>query len=174
MQQLLDMNTKKAVLRFNGNKFTDFVKTGPRNYSMIVMFTALAPARQCVICRHAHDEYTIVANSYRYSQLYSNGLFFAMVDFDEGSDVFQALQLNTAPVFMHFPAKVAKGRKNRKLNAPKAFRFLIGSRSFQPPTLLTSKESDSPRRRWPSGSRSAQMSRFAFSVRRTTREPSLC
>lgn len=28
-----------------------------------------------------------------------------MVDFDEGSDVFQMLRLNTAPVFMHFPAK---------------------------------------------------------------------
>jgi len=46
-----------------------------------------------------------VANSYRYSQFFSNKLFFAMVDFDEGTDVFQAMKLNTAPVFMHFPAK---------------------------------------------------------------------
>ena len=28
-----------------------------------------------------------------------------MVDFDEGPDVFQTLKLNSAPVFMHFPAK---------------------------------------------------------------------
>merc|ERR1712079_650743 len=35
----------------------------------------------------------------------SNKLFFAMVDFDEGPDVFQSMKLNTAPVFMHFPAK---------------------------------------------------------------------
>ncbi|XP_035907386.1 tumor suppressor candidate 3 [Anopheles stephensi] len=105
VQQLLDMNTKRSVLRFNGNKFRDFVKSAPRNYSIVVMFTAMAPARQCVICRHAHDEYTIVANSYRYSQTYSNKLFFAMVDFDEGSDVFQMLRLNTAPVFIHFPPK---------------------------------------------------------------------
>jgi len=47
----------------------------------------------------------LVANSYRYSQFYSNKLFFAMVDFDEGPDVFQTMKLNTAPVFMHFPAK---------------------------------------------------------------------
>lgn len=105
VQQLLDLNSKRSVMRFNGQKFKDFVKSSPRNYSMIVMFTALAQSRQCVICRHAHDEYTIVANSYRYSPLYSNKLFFAMVDFDEGSDVFQMLRLNTAPVFMHFPAK---------------------------------------------------------------------
>lgn len=105
VQTLLDMNLKKSVLKFNGNKFKEFVKTAPRNYSIVIMFTAMAPARQCVICRQAADEYTIVANSYRFSQSYTNKLFFAMVDFDEGSDVFQLLRLNTAPLFMHFPAK---------------------------------------------------------------------
>lgn len=40
-------------------------------------------------CRHAHDEFQLVANSWRYSQGYSNKLFFALVDFDEGPDVFQ-------------------------------------------------------------------------------------
>ncbi|KAJ8970230.1 hypothetical protein NQ317_015670 [Molorchus minor] len=69
------------------------------------MFTAMAPQRQCQVCRHASDEFTIVANSFRYSQAHSNKLFFAVVDFDEGSDVFQMLRLNTAPVFIHFPPK---------------------------------------------------------------------
>ena len=69
------------------------------------MFTALSASRQCAICKQASDEYHLVANSYRYSQFYSNKLFFAMVDFDEGPDVFQTMKLNTAPVFMHFPAK---------------------------------------------------------------------
>lgn len=99
------MNAKKPLLRFNGQKFREYVKNSPRNYSMIVMLTALAPGRQCQICRHAMDEYSIVAQSYFYSSDYSNKMFFAMVDFDEGSDVFQYLHLNTAPVFMHFPAK---------------------------------------------------------------------
>lgn len=67
----------------------------------MIQFTALASARQCAICRHAHDEFTILANSYRLRK----DLFFAMVDFDEGSDVFQMLRLNTAPVFIHFPPK---------------------------------------------------------------------
>lgn len=101
----MDMNHKKPVLRFNTNKFRDYVKATPRNYSMVVMFTALSPARQCAICRHAHDEFAIAANSYRHSSSYSNKLFFVMVDFDEGKEVFQNLRLNTAPVFMHFPAK---------------------------------------------------------------------
>ncbi|KAL1115959.1 hypothetical protein AAG570_005454 [Ranatra chinensis] len=99
------MNLKRSVLRFNGARFRDFVKSTPRNYSVVVMFTAMAPQRQCSICRHANDEFQIVANSFRYSQIYSNKLFFALVDFDEGSDVFQMLRLNTAPIFMHFPPK---------------------------------------------------------------------
>jgi len=105
VQQLSEMSAKRAVLRFNANKFRDYVKMTPRNYSIIVMFTAMAPHRQCMVCKHASDEYTIVANSFRYSQSYSNKLFFAIVDFDEGSEVFQMMRLNTAPVFIHFPPK---------------------------------------------------------------------
>jgi len=93
------------VLRLNGDKFRQFVKATPRNYSMVIMFTALAAQRQCAVCRHASEEFQIVANSFRYSQTYSTKLFFGLVDYDEGPDVFQSLKLNSAPVFMHFPAK---------------------------------------------------------------------
>ena len=41
--------------------------------------------------REANAEYQILANSWHYSPSYSNQLFFAMVDFDEGSDAFQAV-----------------------------------------------------------------------------------
>jgi len=105
VEQLMDLSAKRPVIKLNGNKFRDYVKGAPRNYSIIVMFTALQASRQCAICKQASDEYQLVANSYRYSQFFSNKLFFAMVDFDEGTDVFQAMKLNTAPVFMHFPAK---------------------------------------------------------------------
>jgi len=105
VQQLSDAASKKTVLRFNTEKFKLFVKSTPKNYSVIVMFTALAPTRQCGICRHANDEFQLVANSWRYSQSYSNKLFFALVDFDEGQEIFQQLKLNSAPVYMHFPAK---------------------------------------------------------------------
>lgn len=105
VHQLLEMSSKRSLMRFNGNKFRDFVKMTPRNYSVVVMFTAMAPQRQCSICRHAHDEFHILANSFRYAHMASSRLFFAMVDFDEGSDIFQMMRLNTAPVFIHFPPK---------------------------------------------------------------------
>lgn len=95
----------------NGDKFRQYVKSSPRNYSIIIMLTALAPQRQCGICKEVNSEYQILASSWKYSNGFSgNKLFFAMVDFDEGSDIFQALKLNSAPVIMHFPAR-GKQRK---------------------------------------------------------------
>lgn len=42
------------------------------------------------VLRDANDEYNILANSYHYSNAYSNRLFFVMVDIDEdGYEVFQ-------------------------------------------------------------------------------------
>ncbi|CAL1284655.1 unnamed protein product [Larinioides sclopetarius] len=101
----MDMSSKRAIIRFTGDKFRQFIKATPRNYSFIVMLTALSPHRQCVVCRHAYDEFQLVANSWRYSQMNTNKLFFGMVDFDEGPDVFSSLGMNSAPVFMHFPEK---------------------------------------------------------------------
>lgn len=106
VQQLSDLALMRPVIKFNAAKFKEFVKTTPRNYSVVVMFTAMAPYMQCYICRHANDEFVVVANSFRYLQPHSKKLFFASVDFDEGGlDVFQMMRLKTAPVYMHFPPK---------------------------------------------------------------------
>lgn len=102
---MVDWNSKKSIIRLNADKFKQYVRGSPKNYSVVVMLTALQPQRQCSVCKQASDEFTILANSWRYSQQFSNRLFFAMVDFDEGGDIFQSLKINTAPVFMHFPAK---------------------------------------------------------------------
>ncbi|XP_032832867.2 dolichyl-diphosphooligosaccharide--protein glycosyltransferase subunit TUSC3-like [Petromyzon marinus] len=110
VQQLMEWTVRRSVIRLNGDKFRRYVKAPPRNYSVVIMFTALEPQRQCGVCKHANEEFQILANSWRYSGSYSSRLYFAMVDFDEGSDVFQQLNMNSAPTFMHFPAK---GRPKR-------------------------------------------------------------
>ncbi|TKC48439.1 hypothetical protein EI555_010406, partial [Monodon monoceros] len=110
VEQLMEWSSRRSIFRMNGDKFRKFIKTPPRNYSMIVMFTALQPQRQCSVCRQANEEYQILANSWRYSSAFCNKLFFSMVDYDEGTDVFQQLNMNSAPTFMHFPPK---GRPKR-------------------------------------------------------------
>lgn len=73
----------------NLNKFKDYVKSPPRDYDFIIMFTAMSPSRRCAICLHVYDEFLIVANSFRMSPSYSNKLFFGIIDFEDGSDIFQ-------------------------------------------------------------------------------------
>uniref|UniRef100_A0A8C4N1Z0 Tumor suppressor candidate 3 n=1 Tax=Eptatretus burgeri TaxID=7764 RepID=A0A8C4N1Z0_EPTBU len=97
VQQLVDWTSRRSVIRLNGDKFRRYIKSPPRNYSVVVMFTALEPQRQCVVCRHASEEMQILANSWRYSGSFSSRLFFAMVDFDEGPDVFQQLRVFRPP-----------------------------------------------------------------------------
>ncbi|XP_055272489.1 tumor suppressor candidate 3 isoform X7 [Moschus berezovskii] len=110
VEQLMEWSSRRSVFRMNGDKFRKFIKAPPRNYSMIVMFTALQPQRQCSVCRLANEEYQILANSWRYSSAFCNKLFFSKVDYDEGTDIFQQLNINSAPTFMHFPPK---GRPKR-------------------------------------------------------------
>ncbi|XP_059577761.1 tumor suppressor candidate 3 isoform X3 [Alligator mississippiensis] len=105
VEQLMEWSSRRSVIRMNGDKFRRFIKAPPRNYSVIVMFTALQPQRQCSVCRQANEEYQVLANSWRYSSAFSNKLFFTIVDYDEGADVFQQLNMNSAPTFMHFPPK---------------------------------------------------------------------
>ncbi|XP_072040444.1 dolichyl-diphosphooligosaccharide--protein glycosyltransferase subunit TUSC3-like isoform X1 [Amphiura filiformis] len=105
VQQLMDWSNKRAIIRMNGDKFRQYVKATPRNYSVIIMMTAMQPQRQCSVCRQVSDEFQILANSWRYSQSYSNKLFFASVDYDEGHDVFKALKVTSAPSVIHFPPK---------------------------------------------------------------------
>ncbi|CAK7313749.1 Magnesium transporter protein 1 [Vulpes lagopus] len=97
VSQLMEWTNKRPVIRMNGDKFRRLVKAPPRNYSVIVMFTALQLHRQCVVCKQADEEFQILANSWRYSNAFTNRIFFAMVDFDEGSDVFQMIRVIRPP-----------------------------------------------------------------------------
>lgn len=48
-------------------------------------------------CRQANEEYQVLANSWRYSSAFSNKLFFTVVDYDEGADVFQQVKCSIPP-----------------------------------------------------------------------------
>lgn len=104
VSQMLEWNKRNSVIKLSSEKFNTYVKSKPRNYSVVAMLTALKPQRECSVCQDANDEYNILANSYHYSNAYSNRLFFVMVDIDEdGYEVFQWLRLTTAPTYYHFP-----------------------------------------------------------------------
>jgi hypothetical protein len=110
IEQLNDLTDRRPIIRLNGEKFRKFIGKDslPRNYSFIVVMTALSPQRACQICRQAYDEFLITANSYQLSPHgQSKRLYFGLVDYDEGSDVFNSLNINSAPCFLYFGEKTS-------------------------------------------------------------------
>ena len=64
---LHDMTMRQGIIKVNTEKFDMYVRSRPRNYSVIAMTTALNPQRGCSVCAEAYDEYKILYNSYRTS-----------------------------------------------------------------------------------------------------------
>lgn len=67
IQQLTSLSYKTPVIRLNNERFKTLVKSAPRNYSVVVMFTALSPQRQCSIC-----QWEIFSSSKRTNRLFSS------------------------------------------------------------------------------------------------------
>ncbi|XP_016417354.1 tumor suppressor candidate 3-like [Sinocyclocheilus rhinocerous] len=95
VEQMMEWSSRRSVIRMNGDKFRRFVKAPPRNYSVIVMFTALQPQRQCSVC-----------SSIPSLPLLCFLLIFSYVlPFLPLLSPLLQLNMNSAPTFMHFPAK---------------------------------------------------------------------
>ena len=69
VQQLQDATTRRPVIKMSSKGFRELVRTSPKNYSVVVMFTALKSHRGCAVCKPAGDEFALVANSYRWGRV---------------------------------------------------------------------------------------------------------
>ncbi|CAF5225517.1 unnamed protein product, partial [Rotaria magnacalcarata] len=47
VRQLTDLSLQRPLIRLNSERFKYYVTSQPRNYSVFVMLTALAPERKC-------------------------------------------------------------------------------------------------------------------------------
>ncbi|WKY00541.1 hypothetical protein Q1695_014964 [Nippostrongylus brasiliensis] len=110
VKALQDLLYRQPAVRLNMDRWKTFVRQQPRNYSMFVMFTALSPGVNCPICKPAYDEFMIMANSYRYAHAELKQVYFGVVDYEEAPQIFQAMNLNTAPILYHFGPKL-QGKK---------------------------------------------------------------
>jgi hypothetical protein len=99
---------KRPTINLNLDRWKAYVQSSPRNYSIVVMLTVLSSNMNCPICkwvkyiislgmditsfRPAYDEFTILANSYRYTHLHSKALYFAVVDYEEAPQIFNQVR----------------------------------------------------------------------------------
>ncbi|KAM3722952.1 putative dolichyl-diphosphooligosaccharide--protein glycosyltransferase subunit [Dirofilaria immitis] len=113
VKNLQEWMYRRPLINLNADRWRMYVRSAPRNYSMVVMFTALSPNVNCAICKSAYDEFYILANSYRYAYPELKALYFAIIDYDESPEIFQQMNLNVAPVLFHFPSKGTKKRTDQ-------------------------------------------------------------
>uniref|UniRef100_A0A1I7VCK0 Magnesium transporter protein 1 n=1 Tax=Loa loa TaxID=7209 RepID=A0A1I7VCK0_LOALO len=113
VRNLQEWMYRRPLITLNTDRWKTYVRSAPRNYSMVVMFTALSPNVDCAVCKSAYDEFYILANSYRYAYPELKALYFAIIDYGESPEIFQQMNLDVVPVLFHFPSKGTKKKTDQ-------------------------------------------------------------
>ncbi|KAJ3347520.1 oligosaccharyl transferase subunit ost3/OST6 [Allomyces javanicus] len=79
------------------------ITEAPRNYSVVVVLTAMSPQIGCAACHRFEPEFKAVSYS-RSKAPGQHPLYFASIDFESGREVFQCLGLQSAPNVFLYPA----------------------------------------------------------------------
>ncbi|THD19549.1 Tumor suppressor candidate 3 (Protein N33) [Fasciola hepatica] len=101
VNKLVAMSAQNPVIHLNMDMFEELVASKPRNYSILLLLTALSPQRDCSSCREAHNELKMLVSPWRYSSSWTKSIFFAVADFDTSSEIFSILKQESVPAFAH-------------------------------------------------------------------------
>lgn len=160
LEKLKFMQTEAArghnhMIQLTADTFKQFVVDGPRPYNVLTVFTALTHEYRCDYCHDAHKAMIPVSESlfkhWRSLATTTNTtfldpedekpLFIAIVDIARNKDIFQRLQLNTAPVICIQPSTYSTkvyGNVNGFLNQiPQNKKFIQTSARFTPNDFTT-------------------------------------
>ncbi|KAF9158050.1 oligosaccharyl transferase subunit ost3/OST6 [Actinomortierella ambigua] len=101
----------RGVVDMTDNIFGEIIAS-PRNYSMVVLFTAMGPEINCVPCKNFDPEFRMVAKGWP-KLADTTKLFFGVLDFQDGRDTFRQLGMQSAPSVLYFPASEGMGSQDR-------------------------------------------------------------
>ncbi|PBP25051.1 hypothetical protein BUE80_DR003950 [Diplocarpon rosae] len=77
--------------------------TAPRDYSVVVLLTAMESRYGCQLCREFQPEWDLLSKSWiKGDKKGESRLLYGTLDFADGKSVFQSLGLQTAPVLLLF------------------------------------------------------------------------
>ncbi|CAH8586476.1 unnamed protein product [Schistosoma rodhaini] len=105
IRKMNQLTTSQSYINLDTDQFNLLLKSQPRNYSVILLLTALSSSRNCVPCRQAFEEFQVVSTSWKYSKQHDDRLFFAIADFDKAPGVFEFLHQETAPAIVYVSPK---------------------------------------------------------------------
>jgi len=96
------LQSSSNVVKLNDQNFDQLI-TPDRNYTSIIVLTALAPQFGCSLCRDFDPEFAIVAQSWKSAYPSLDGVIFAKLDFAEGKPIFQRFGIQSAPNVWVYP-----------------------------------------------------------------------
>ncbi|KAF8163316.1 oligosaccharyl transferase subunit OST3/OST6 family [Crassisporium funariophilum] len=117
-QQLIQLSAAGAsngIIKLDADTF-DLLTSPKRTWSASIQLTALDARRKCNPCKEFNPSWNAVAKAWgKLPEGQRNQHFFATLDFDDGSTIFQRLGLASAPVVFNYPPaegdrKPASGR----------------------------------------------------------------
>lgn len=128
LQRLTTLATNSArsgpgPISLTDKTFEDLT-SGPRNFTSLVLLTALDPRFGCHLCKEFQPEFELLAKSWLKKHKDSDGFFFANLDFSDGRQTFQKLGLTSAPVLYLFPATYGPTSKINTSPEPLRYEFL--------------------------------------------------
>lgn len=85
--QALTLKSKDGLIEFNNEIYADII-TKPRDYSVMVLLTAMDPRYQCQMCKIFDPEYRLLAKSWNKKNANGGDLFFGVLDFQNGKETF--------------------------------------------------------------------------------------
>jgi len=90
----------------------DQLTSAPRDYSTVVLLTALDAKFGCQLCKNFHPEWDIIAKSWHKGDKKGKGrTLFTTLDFSNGRATFMKHQLQTAPVLLLYLPTVGPNAK---------------------------------------------------------------
>ncbi|CAK7271420.1 oligosaccharyl transferase subunit ost3/OST6 [Sporothrix epigloea] len=94
-----------APVKIEDRGFQSLVAGSPRDYSSLILLTAMDPRYGCQLCREFQPEFDLLARSWtKGDKAGESRVIFATIDFTDGRETFQSLGLQTAPVLLFYPA----------------------------------------------------------------------
>ncbi|CUS11889.1 unnamed protein product [Tuber aestivum] len=112
----------KGIVKLDDTLYTELT-TAPRNYSAVVLLTALDHRFSCDLCQEFQPEYALLAKSWIAKHKSGDGLFFGQLDFADAKATFQRLQLTTAPILYLFPPTTGDNVDVAHIETPHQFDF---------------------------------------------------
>ncbi|KAI9209637.1 uncharacterized protein BJ171DRAFT_484611 [Polychytrium aggregatum] len=101
VEKLNDLYKPGEIFELETTSFLRFSEK-PRNYSLVVVLTALSSEHQCEPCRDFRKEEKLVASALA-STFTPGHVYFTSLDFKNGRDIFVTLKLTNVPYILHFP-----------------------------------------------------------------------